>query len=216
METRRDRRARGQATVEHLAMVVVVALLLSGAAVWLATNVRSDAPTPPVIGQVTRGLDGIAEPARPIPDLGLESRPGRDSIVTRTLRRVGRTVRRGSELVAVGTAAFVAGFGNGLWNSFTSFLTDPAALLTGSGGLVAELVRDPVGFTASQIDDAIGYVDCLRSMPPEDAYRTFMRDLGEVSGEAAVTGGKSLAQRALLKGLKRRLDERRRSEKPDR
>jgi hypothetical protein len=200
--------------VEHVAIVVIVALLLSAAAVLLASSVRSSGPPPPVIGHVIRGLDAIPQPAQPVPDLGIDPQTRRPPVIGRVIRRVGRTVRRGGEVVVVGTGAFVAGFGHGMWNSFRFLLTDPTALLTGTGGLIAELVRDPVGFTTAQIDDAIRYVDRLRSMSPEAAYRTFMRDLGEVSGEVAVTGAKSLAQRALLRALKRRLDERARPDTP--
>ena len=210
MDQRRHRGAgtSGQATVEHVAIVVVVALFLAAAGAWLTSHVQPDRDPPPVVTQVWSGLDRITEPAPAFPDLGLTRRRHGDPAIGRFLRRVGRGLREGNAIVAVGSGAFVSRFGRGLWGAVTDFVRDPVALLTDGRGLVMELARDPAGFARAQLDAAIEYAAELRALPPQDAYRTLMRDLGEASAEAAITGGKGLARKAMLRALNRRLDRR--------
>ena len=201
--------ASGQATVEHVGMVVVVALLLAAAGAWLASHVQPDRPPPPVIPHVWSGLDQIAEPSPRLPDLGLTPRDRRTPAIGRAFRRVVRTVRTGGEIVVVGVTAFTSGFGHGMWGAFTEFVSDPVALLTDGRGLIAALAEDPLGFTTAQFDAAVDYARELRAMSPKAAYRTFMRDLGEATADAVITRGKQLAKRAMLRALKQRIDARR-------
>ncbi len=207
MDARRQRRTgvSGQATVEHVGIVIVVALLLAAAGAWLAAHVQPDR-APPIVPQIWSGLDRISEPAPRPPDLGLTPRERRTPAIGRALRRVVRTVRTGGEIVVVGATAFAAGFGHGLWGTFTEFIHDPVALLTDGRGLITALAEDPLGFAAAQFDAAIEYARELGAMSPKDAYRSFMRDLGEATADATITRGKLLAKRAMLRALKRRID----------
>ena len=190
-------------------MVVVVALLLAAVGAWLASHVQPDRTPPAVIPHVWSGLDRIIEPAPRLPDLGLTPRDRRAPAIGRALRRVVRTVRIGGEIVVVGATAFASGFGHGMWGAFTEFVRDPVALLTDGRGLITALAEDPLGFTTAQFDAAVDYARELRAMSPKAAYRTFMRDLGEVTADAVITRGKLLAKRAMLRALKRRIDARR-------
>lgn len=198
----------GQATVEHLAIIVVAAVMLAGAGAWIASHVRSDPRPPGVVTQVWSGLDRIPEPVPAVPDVGLLPRGGRVGTATHLWRRVVRVVREGNAIVAVGTAAFVTGFGHGLWGAVTDFMRDPVASLTGGGALIAVVVRDPVGLASAQVDAAVVYANELRKLPPQAAYRRFMRDLGEATADAALTGGKQIARKSMLNALKRRLEQR--------
>ncbi len=211
MDSRCHRRAgaSGQATVEHVGLVVVVALLVAAAGAWLASHVRPDRAPPPIIPHVWSGLDRIREPAPRPPDLGLTPRERRNPAIGRALRRVGQTVRTGGEIVVVGATAFASGFGQGMWGAFTEFVRDPVALLTDGRGVITSLAEDPLGLTTAQFDAAISYARELRAMSPKDAYRRFMRDLGEATADVVIARGKLLAKRAMLRALKRRLDARR-------
>lgn len=209
--TRRDtceREQSGQATVEHLAVVIVVAVMLAGAGAWIASHVRPDATPPGVVTQVWSGLERIPEPEPAPPDLGLLPRSGRVGTPTHLWRRVVRVARRGHAIVAVGTGAFVFGFGHGLWGAVTELVRDPVALLTGGGALIIAVVRDPIGFARAQVDAAVIYANELRKLPPEAASRRLMRDLGEATADAALTGAKQIAKKSMLNALKRRLEQR--------
>ncbi len=192
--------------MEHVAIVVVVALLLAAAGAWLASHVHPDREPPSVVTQVWSGLDRISEPVPRLPDLGLTPRGRRTPPIGRALRHIVRTARAGGEIVVVGAGAFASGFGHGMWGAFTDFVRDPVGLLTDGGGVVTALAHDPFGLTKAQLDAAIEYAYELKAMSPQEAYRRFMRDLGEATADAAITRGKHLAKRAILRALKRRID----------
>ncbi len=208
--------ASGQATVEHVAIVVVVALALAAAGAWLTSHVHPDRAPPPVITHVWSGLDRITEPAPGLPDLGLVPRGRGGRPIGQFVRRIGRGLRTAHRLVAVGSEAFTSGVGHGLVGAVTDVVRDPTTLLTDGSGFVTDLARDPTGLVAAQLDAAIEYAKHLRALPPDEAYRTFMRDLGEASVEVAILRGKRLAKAAILRALKRRLDERGVSKPPPR
>jgi hypothetical protein len=198
----------GQATVEHVAIVVVVAVLLAAIGAWIASRVRSDAGPPDVVTRVWPGWQQLEEPVAPVPDLGLRPGASHRSGIGSIVRRAVRLAGRARKVVLGGQRAFASGFGHGLWDTFTGFVRDPVGLLTAGGGIVTQLAGDPGGFARAQLEAAIVYARELSRMPPEAAYRRFMRDLGELSADVAVARGKSFAERAMLRALKRRLDAR--------
>ena len=112
-------------------------------------------------------------------------------------------------MVAVGTEAFVRGVGVGVWSTASQLARDPVGTLVGGADLAEELRRDPLGFTRVQIDAAMRYVSELRAVPAEQAYERVMRDLGQVTVDVVVLRGKAAAQNALLRSLKRRLEDER-------
>lgn len=192
--------------MEYLAVVVVAALALAALGAWIASAVRPSGDGPgTAVEHAWSGLDRIADPpAWPVPEV-----PGRDpGRFGRVARHVSSVVRRGGAIVATGTAAFGSGFGDGVWHTMDALIRDPVGALTGGGGVAATLLRDPVGFTRAQIDAAVAYARELRSLPPEEAYRRFMRDLGEAGADAALTRGKQLATRSMLRALRRRIESR--------
>ncbi len=198
--------------MEQIGLVVVIALLLAAAGAWLATHVQPDRAPPPIVVQVWSALDRAADPAPGLPELGVTPRERRRPALTRALRRMVQGVRAGGELAVVGAGAFASGFGDGLWGSFTEFMQDPVVTLSAGRGVIAALARDPLGFTAEQFDAAVDYARTLRGMPPKDAYRTFIHDLGEATADVTVARGKLLAKRAMLRARTRRIDLRRPSQ----
>ena len=189
--------------MEYLAIVVVVAVALAGLGAWIATAARPRGDGPAAaVERVWSGLDDIARPpAWPgAPEPALEQ--GR---FRRAVRHVSRAVRRGGDIVATGAASFGSGVGDGVWHTMGAFIHDPVAALTGGRGVVAGLLRDPVGFTRAQVEAAVEYTAELRALPPREAYRRFMHDLGEAGTDVALTRGKQLAVRSMLRAMRRRL-----------
>ena len=194
--------------MEHIAIVVVVALLLAAIGVWLSSHVHPDRDPPPVTTGVWSGLDRIPEPAPSLPDLGLTPRGPGQRTSGHALGRILRGVVKANRLIASGRHAFVAGFGHGLWVAVTDFVRNPVALLTDGNGLVKDFARDPAGLVKEQIDAAIDYARQLKAMSPQDAYRKVLHDLGEVSADVVIARGRGFAHRMLLRALKRRLEDR--------
>jgi hypothetical protein len=184
--------------VEYLAVVVVVALGLAAVGVWIASTSRPSGEAAAVVVERTlSGLDRIAAP-----------QPGTDAQAPgpfrRAVRGAARAVRTGSDILTTGAASLGLGVGDGVRATMNAFLADPVGMLIGGGGAVAALARDPLGVTRAQLDAAVAYARALRKMPPREAYRRFMRDLGEVGADLAITRGKQLAVRSLLRAVRRR------------
>ena len=190
-------------------MVVVVALLLAACGVWLVAHVRAGPTAPGILETPWAGLDRIAPPPTQVPDLGLTPAPSRGRPAGRILGRIVAALRTANRVVAVGTEAFVRGVGVGVWSTASQLARDPVGTLVGGADLAEELRRDPLGFTRVQIDAAMRYVSELRAVPAEQAYERVMRDLGQVTVDVVVLRGKAAAQNALLRSLKRRLEDER-------
>ena len=187
----------GQATVEYVGIVVVVALVLAAFGAWAIHHVRAPDRPPPV---VTAVIDPFAVVGRQE-----ESAPGRGERLRRFIRQGMRGAVRGGRIVGRGWLAFNEGVTNGLAATVRDFVRDPVGSLIGGTGLLADVIRDPSGVGSAVVREAIDYAEELRAMPPEDAYERFMHDLGEVTADAAVTRGKAAARKALLRAIRRRL-----------
>jgi len=190
----------GQATIEHLGLVVAVALLLAAMGAWAAAHVRPGAP-PPVLERALAPLD--AAPA--IPDLGVAPRGARSTPIVRALRRAAGLGGRAGRLAGVGATAFAGGFTGGLRATVAEFVRNPVSALRNSGALARTAVSDPFTLGSAGLRAAVDYARELRAMPPEAAYRRVMRDLGETGADVAVSKGKGLARRAFLRVLRDRL-----------
>jgi hypothetical protein len=185
-----------------MALVVVAALALAALGVWIASALRPPRDGPAAaVERVWSGLDEVAEPPA-WPGVGSPADRGR---VRGAARTVSRAVRRGSDIVAAGAAAFGSGVGVGVWRTMGAVIRDPVGALTGGGGVVATLLRDPMGVTRAQIEAVAAYVRELRSLPRGEAYRRFMHDLGEAGADVALTRGRQLAARSVLRALRRRM-----------
>jgi hypothetical protein len=187
-----------------MAVVVVATLALAALGVWIASGLRPPREGPAAaVERVWSGLDEVAEPPA-WPGVGAPAH-GRGR-VRGAVRRVSRAVRRGSDIVATGATAFGSGVGKGVWRTIGAVIRDPVRALTGGGGVVATLLRDPMGVTRAQIEAVAAYARELRSLPRRDAYRRFMHDLGEAGADVALTRGRQLAARSVLRALRRRME----------
>ncbi len=184
--------------MEYLAVVVVVALGLAAAGVWLASTSRPSGDEPAaVVDRAWSGLDRIGAPGS---GTGVRT-PGS---FRRAVRGAAHVVQTGGDIAATGVAAFGLGVGDGVRATMNAFLADPVGTLVGGGGGAAALARDPLGVTRAQLDAALAYTRALRDLPPREAYRRFMRDLGEAGADLAITRGKQLAVRSLIRAARRR------------
>jgi len=192
----------GQASIEHIAIVVVVALLLAGLGAWALAQVRSDR-TPPV-------LDVIAAPAVPahggaaLPDLGVAPHR-RDNRVLHGLRRAVRVVSKAPGIVRRGVRAYSGGFVDGIGSTVRGFVTDPVGSVIGGASVIPAVLRDPVGFTRAQTEAGAGYLRLLGTLPPEVVSEKVARDLGALSADIAIARGKTLAAKAAYRALRRRV-----------
>lgn len=193
-------RQSGQAAVESIGLAIAIAALFAAAAIWAAAHVRAPDAPPPIVAEVTAALDGMAGPA-PVPDLGIAPR-GRRPPIGRALRGVGRVLRVGGSIAVTGASAFGDGVGRGVTQTVHEFIANPVGTVVGGGEVAVAAVRDPAGLGAA----AVEYARELRALPPREAYRRVMRDLGELTVDAAVTRGKMAARRAVLRALRRRID----------
>ncbi len=179
-------------------MVVVVALGLAAVGVWLASTSHPSGDGPAaVVDRAWSGLDRIADPGS-----GSDVRaPGP---FRRAVRGVARAVQTGGDITGTGVAALGLGVGDGVRATINAVLADPVGTLVGGGGAAAALARDPIGVTRAHLDAALAYARALRELPPREAYRRFMRDLGEAGADLAITRGKQLAVRSLIRAARRR------------
>ena len=188
--------------MEYLAIIIVVALGLAGLGVWIASAARPRGDGPAAaVERVWSGLDDIARPpAWPAPP----ERSLEEGRFRRAARHVSRAIRGGGDIVATGAAAVGSGAGEGAWHMMSALIHDPVDALTGGRGVVAGLLRNPVGFTHAQIAAAVEYSAELRTLPPREAYRRVMHDLGEAGADVALTRGKQLAVRSMLRAMRHR------------
>ncbi len=187
------RAQRGQAAPEYAGIVLVVAILLVGAALLVRSHVPAG-PPPPIAPSVPRALDHVIDPLQDLGAARPTPRPG-------WLRRAIGRVRRSGRVVALGGAAFGRGFGRAVMGDLEALATDPAAVLRG-GGDVAAALRDPGGVARALVVDLRDYVRALRRMEPEAAYRRLMEDLGGLSEDVLVARGRTFVLRRLARAAR--------------
>lgn len=196
-------RARGQAAVETVGLVVLLALVATAAAAWLAASARPPERPPDVVAHVTRPLrvpDGPVWPSLPV-GVAPRAEPIGD-----VLRAAGRTA---------------AGAGRGYWAARREFNRAYRARLRERGG---EVLEDPLGGLATPPTDDLGpaalvrralrdarsageYVRRLRALPREERVATLMRDAGTWTADVTVDAVQAL--------LRRRAGRARASRRPD-
>jgi hypothetical protein len=197
---------RGQATVEHVGMVALVALLLSAAALWLVREVRPG-PHPP------RFVDAAAQPLE-----SAESWVGRQvdplaglqpwSMPRAGLGPIGRALRTGVGVVGVlgrGVPAFAHGAVDRLVEHLHEMLRNPveATLETLRGAYWAGTNPDQLALRA--VRDLRAYVEDLRRRGWEEAYLKLAHDAGGETLDLALTRGGAELRRLLLRRLLARL-----------
>ncbi len=203
MSSPAHRAARGQATVEHVGLVALMAVLLSATGLWLVREVRPPAHPP-------RFVDAAAQP--------LESA---DSWVGRNLNPlaglqpwraplggigpIGRALRDAGAVLVGGVVAFNRGTVDRLLEHLDRMLHDPLDTLLVSlrGAYWAGSNPDEAALAA--VRDLRAYVRDLRRAGWREAYLRLAHDAGAEAIDLALARGQAQARRLILRRLAERL-----------
>lgn len=190
--SRTPSRQAGQATVEHIGVVVVVALLMAAVSLWAAGNMRPSAAPPPIASTVVGHLQNEApgSPAYRFPAAGSSLEfvhGGGDEPIGRFLKGIGRLTR---DVVVIGGPALARGFVERTKQRAVDMVRDPlgtirdtiTGLANGNPNILA-VIRDRVG----EIGD---YVVSLRGMTREEMIRTVAQDLGAAGADFVIDRGR--------------------------
>jgi hypothetical protein len=183
---------RGQAAVEHVGIVAVVALLLTAASLWAAAHLRLPAGPPPVLEHAVRPL---APPAvGPLGDLAYRGPwyfpPGR------TDEPIGRALRATRDVVADAGGSFADGFLDRMREHLRAAVRDPIGSLlepidqmTRTPPTVWELSRRTFG-------DLREYLGRLRGLSAREVVEVVARDVGRAAADALLARIVRAASRA--------------------
>lgn len=177
---------RGQAAVEGVGIVVVVAVLVAAVAMWLVREVRPPDEPPDVIAAVARPLQRdplFHEGHYPLPPPVFEVPFNRDQEpIGRALKVLARGTGEGIVLVAEMRMAFELGFYRRLKERGEALLRDPLGQLPDAQSLVTGGVRDELARAAGLWE----YAQQLRSMPLRDAALRVSGDAGALGADIAI------------------------------
>src|SRR5262245_8078309 len=198
---------RGQATLEHVGMVALLALVLSAVGLWLVREVRPpdhpprfvDAAAQPLVsadswvGQYVDPLAGLQPWRAP---RGREDEP------------IGRALRAGGRAGLVALQG-VPAFGQGAWDRLAQHLD---AILDDPLGATLQSLRES-WWVGTHPDEAVrelareigDYVEELRRLGPRGAYLRLAHDAGGEALDAALSRGGAAVRRLILGRLAGRL-----------
>lgn len=195
----------GQATVEHVGVATIVALLLASLSIWAAQNLRPPALPPPIIGSAARGLDGTppGSPryAFPYGEVLLPALRGRgDEPIGRFLRGVGGFTR---DIVVTGGPALARGFVDRIRERTVDMVRNPLGTikdtiesLSGGDPNILAAIRRRIG-------DVSAYVWTLRGLSREEMIRKVAGDLGAAGADVAIDRGRRFLVREGIDRLRR-------------
>lgn len=185
----------GQAILEHLGIVLIVAVVVA-ASVWAAGELRPPDRPPGFVQRAAAPLSQPATPAGPpaIPTgrpaspfstwpYPLPRGPRRASIFRRALRVAGRIVRVSGETGFVFGKAFVLR----LKDRAVMLVRHPERFITDFVDQIRHLEEDPIGtLGGDQIQRVRDYVRLLRSLPPREAVRRLAEDAGSFGADIVI------------------------------
>jgi hypothetical protein len=187
-------RQAGQATIEHVGVATIVALLMASLSLWVAQNVRPPAAPPPIISSIVEHLGDGGAPGSPNflftyrgAPLSAMGTPG-DPPIGRFFKGVARFTR---DAVVIGGPALARGFVDRMKERTLEMVRDPigtikdtiVGLTRGDPNLLA-VIRDRIG-------DIGTYVNELRGMSREEMIRTVAEDLGAAGADLVIDRGRS-------------------------
>lgn len=184
---------RGQATVEHVGLTLVVALLLAACAAWMVQEVRPPDRLPDVIGQVAAPLDGLdvrgAVPTGgPPPNLRVpESRRGQPGM----LHSAWDAVVAWGMLNVDGEVQAAGGFIDELRSQVDTAIHDPL----GTGSRILGLLRGTPSVSPPAADGpadepgVLGYLFDIGKRPARDTFLHMSRVAGHWAAQWLVTRG---------------------------
>jgi hypothetical protein len=207
MAARAHRTSAGQATLEWIGLVVLVALLGAVVAPWLVRSVHPPDHPPRVVEAAAMPLQNadswVAENVDPIAGLepwsiprGVEHEPIGDAL---------RAARDAVAFAARLPAAFGRGFVDRAIEDLRRLARDPLATaiaLTRNG---IRLATDPEGLVQDTLDGLVDYVDELRSRGWREALLQLAHDAGEQTFELALSRGTAVLRKAIVRRVVERL-----------
>lgn len=204
--------ASGQATVEWVGIVTLVALMMVGAGLWLSQNSHLPARGPDPIGAVASPLVGVAPVGGALAGTAdaVASSGGSVGLMGRLGRLTRAAVDRARAAGELGWdmgGEFAGGFGDRLrlrWRQLRERPLSALALMSGGGsGDVVGAMRSVAMGLLNDPGRAIDYVAHLAGMSPGDAARSIARDAGGVSADVSLDVGKRVLRRLITRGFDR-------------
>jgi hypothetical protein len=196
---------RGQATVEHVGLVVAAAIALSAIAIWVAHELRPPAHPPPVVQAAGWPLESaeswVGRNVDPLAGFGGWRLPRgrRDEPIGGFLKRAAAETAFAASIVG----AFGAGAEGRLLERLRRAVADPL----GTARAIAETygaAADPGEVIRAQVDTARRYWERLRVKPWRRAVLTVAHDLGGMGTDLVLARARRAAQNAAARRLRRR------------
>lgn len=208
-----DRRwSSGQATLEHIGLVLVIALMFGAVGTWAARELRPTGPPPPIIERVAAPLLGGAQggASARAPEAGAWRAPGgapRSPVAgMRGMARAMERVAGGSIGGAVATSAGGRGAMRRVWDGFLWWgaLNVDGQIEAGKGfleqigvraedlvkdpvktveGAIDRLSRPPVTSTADRVARIVRALSGIGDRPFRESFLGISRDLGGLGAD---------------------------------
>jgi len=197
--------------VEHLGLVVTLAVALVAIGAWVAHEVHPPAHPPPVVDAaawpLTSADSWVGRNVNPLAGFGGWRAPrGHGS------GPIGRALRRAVAEAGFGAGvlgAVGAGAGDRLAERIRRFVSDPVGTVRDLVDRYGAATSDPVGALADEIDAIHRYWARVRAKPWRQAVRTVAHDLGGMGTDLVLSRARSAVRKAAIRHLRRRLGERR-------
>lgn len=199
----------GQAAVEWVGTVVVVAVMAAVVALWVAREMSPPERVPDPLAAVASPLVGVGrEVGRDGIHLPLlAARDPRADLGRRAAGRIGHASRVALVLGRDMGTAFGVNFGSRMRQRVRRVLADPptaADLLPDPASLApGAVVRDLVRHVGRDPGAILDYLRALRGMPPRDAAVRAAGDAGTVAADGVVEAAELLVKRLILRGMTR-------------
>ncbi len=198
---------RGEAALEWVGMIVVVAVLGAAVTAWMASVVRPPERPPDVVAVVAAPLRAVPEQMGRVgfslPALSAMA-SANESPARRALRWVVDRTGPAAVLVRDMGAAYGAGYLGRLRERVDRYVEDPVGQV---GGVDVEDLSLPgvISALAEELDvdpDALrAYVRRIRAMSGRDAAVQVAGDAGTVAADVTVEAAEIVVRRWLLRGL---------------
>jgi len=201
--------ASGQAAVEWIGTVVLVALMVAAVALWTERALGPPERPPDPISAVAEPLAGAGREAGRVGfDLPLlAARDGRAGAGRRLAGRLGRASRSALVLGRDMGAAFGTNFGSRMGERLRRVVDDPptaAELIPDPASLApGAVVRDLARHLGRDPGALVDYVRMLRGMPPRQAAVRAAGDAGTLTADGVAEAAEYLVKRLILRGMTR-------------
>ncbi|MFZ4754715.1 MAG: hypothetical protein ACOYL4_01740 [Miltoncostaeaceae bacterium] len=195
---------RGQATVEHVGITLVVALLMAAMALWASGVVRVPDHPPAIIARVTAPLGAVVAQGYPVADglsrqfaTDMEARPGQPGL----LHRVWDGFLSWGALNVDGELEALGGFTDEVRSQAEGFIRHPletAAGIFGQGRMTP--ARQVVSSGGDIARDALGIGD----RPLRESFLRISRAAGAMAADWLIVRGARFLRVRAIEAVRRR------------